>query len=240
MIDLFSSFKAYPGLVAAISTHDEGSMRVADYPAVPEIYLENRARALASRGILPGETAALRLAHTPFVHVATREDAGKVLLDMDGLATKDRGLFLSITVADCLPLFLFDPSTGIIGLLHAGWRGLEGGIVPAGMKALAGLGADPRTMLAGVGPGIGSCHFEAGKKLADFFKAYGATVHRDGKLFLDLKKIARAQLVREGIADAAIEISSECSACLPEKYFSFRRDKPLLVDPMMAVLGLRA
>ena len=71
------------------------------------------------------------------------------------------------------------------------------------------------------------------------FKLYleDALLNKNGKLFLDLKKIAKIQLINLGVKEKNIEISPECTFCLPDKYFSHRRDKFKEIKTMMAVIG---
>ena len=94
--------------------------------------------------------------------------------------------------------------------------------------------------MVGIGPGIGPCHFEVQDDVLERFREFyeEALARRDGKTFLDLKRIARRQLVNLGLKEESIEASPECTFCLEEKYFSARRDKPGKTEAMVAVIGL--
>jgi copper oxidase (laccase) domain-containing protein len=95
-------------------------------------------------------------------------------------------------------------------MLHAGWRGLAAGVIPAGVAALG-----PGPYAAAIGPGIGPCCYEVGDEVR---AAFGTTGRH-----LDLKRVAREQLERAGvetIADAGL-----CTACEAERFFSHRRDR---------------
>ena len=72
------------------------------------------------------------------------------------------------------------------------------------------------------------------------FKSYVPQVllNKGGKTFLDLKKIAETQLINLGIIKANIEIVQECTYCLNNKYYSYRRDRPKLIEPMIAIMGI--
>src|SRR4030042_78331 len=81
---------------------------------------------------------------------------GLVLSGVDGLTTKEKGVLLMIKVADCIPVFLYDPANPAISLIHAGWRGTANGIIAQGIGAMRTyFGTKPKTIQAGIGPGIG-------------------------------------------------------------------------------------
>ncbi len=61
---------------------------------------------------------------------------GLVLSGVDGLTTKEKGVLLMIKVADCIPVFLYDPASPAISLIHAGWRGTANGIIAQGIGAM--------------------------------------------------------------------------------------------------------
>jgi hypothetical protein len=155
--------------------------------------------------------------------------------------TREPDLYLSVTAGDCLPIFLYDPANRISGLLHAGWHGLTIGMVPSAMAQFVAMEGDTRQLRVGIGPAIGACHFEIHPNLAERFEEYPETVEdRDGKLFVDLKGIARTQFANLGVPQEQIEVRPECTYCLEQTYFSNRRDKPKEIEAMMAVIGARA
>ena len=168
-------------------------------------------------------------------------DHGAVIPKTDALITNTSGIFLSITVADCLPVFLFDPKTNSVGLVHAGWRGLAKNIIPLTIQKMADeLKCNPANIRAGVGPSIGGCCFEVEyvpAELNGFLPS--ALQQKNGKKYLNLKAIAERQLEMAGIVPSHIEISGACTFDLSEKYFSRRRDKPEILETMMAVIGIR-
>jgi YfiH family protein len=139
-------------------------------------------------------------------------------------------------VADCFPVYFFDPVSNTVGLAHSGWRGTVGNIAGEMVKAIAAKSAD---VIAGIGPGIQVCHFEIKDDiLSEFVKYPEAIINSEGKFFVDLPKIISRQLIEAGLKSQNIESSGECTFCLKEKYFSFRRDKPKNVEAMVAYIGL--
>jgi copper oxidase (laccase) domain-containing protein len=104
---------------------------------------------------------------------------------------------------------------GGVAMLHAGWRGLAGGILGDGARALAGSGP----LHAAIGPGIGVCCFEVGDEVREAFGAHpGARRGRN----LDLKLIARRELRAAGVE--VVEDCELCTHCEPRLFFSHRRD----------------
>src|SRR4029450_10155868 len=91
---------------------------------------------------------------------------GRALVgEADGLVTTDRGVVLAVLTANCGPVLLADPVAGVVGAVHAGWRGVGAGGVEAGGAAMAELGADPGAMVGLVGPAVGGCCYEVGPEV---------------------------------------------------------------------------
>ncbi len=142
-----------------------------------------------------------------------------------------------VRVADCVPVLVGDVGVGSVAAIHAGWRGVVLGVVPAALAALAALasedgeGASGTTsrLVAAIGPSIGPCCFEVGDDVAAQIAAAcpGARViaRRSGeKALIDLRAAVRAQLVAAGLADADIDDVAGCTKCDSARFFSFRRD----------------
>jgi YfiH family protein len=139
--------------------------------------------------------------------------------EADGHATALAGVPALVFVADCLPIALATP--GAVAMLHGGWRGLAGGIVEEGVRALREVSGDHGGPLrAAIGPGIGPCCFEVGDEVREAFAQHGAEV-RDGRN-VDLKLVARRRLEEAGAVE--VHDAEVCTACHPELFFSHRRD----------------
>jgi polyphenol oxidase len=143
----------------------------------------------------------------------------------DGLVTAAPGVVLVVLTADCAPVLLADPAAGVVGAVHAGWRGLAAGVVEAGVAALAGLGADPAATVGLVGPAVGGCCYEVGADVraavGDRYPAALATT-RDGRPSLDPAAAAAAALAAAGLGE--VRVAGECTYDLAERFFSHRRD----------------
>lgn len=136
----------------------------------------------------------------------------------DGVFGNSPQNVFSVLTADCVPILLYH-ADGIVGTLHAGWRGLYDGIIPTALSRL------PQQIYAALGPAIGSCCYEVGEDLATKFeqKFGDAIVVRSGeKPRLDLVQIAILQLLESGVEQ--MEAAHLCTACHPDLFFSYRRD----------------
>jgi polyphenol oxidase len=124
---------------------------------------------------------------------------------------------VGVRVADCVPVLVASTNTAAVAAIHAGWRGVVAGIVPAGVELLGG-GA----LIAAIGPCIGACCFEVGADVGD---RIGFVTRRAGeKAYVDLRAAVRAQLRALGLADDAIEDVPGCTKHEPDRFHSFRRD----------------
>src|SRR3546814_11031217 len=79
-----------------------------------------------------------------------REDAPKA----DAMVTRELGLALGILTADCVPVLFAEAEAGVVGAAHAGWKGALTGVIEATVAAMTALGAEPRRIVAGIGPAI--------------------------------------------------------------------------------------
>jgi YfiH family protein len=142
-----------------------------------------------------------------------------VLEAADGQATALEAVAAVVLTADCLPVALF--SAAAVAIVHAGWRGLAGGILAEGVRALRELGADGE-LHAAIGPGAGACCYETGAEVHAALAAYGPRA-RSGE-HADLKHVARRQLRDAGVG--AVHDVGLCTICAaPGLFFSHRRDR---------------
>jgi len=139
------------------------------------------------------------------------------------------GLLLGIETADCLPVLLVDPRRRSVAAAHAGWRGTAAGVVHRAALALVESGSHPVDLEAALGPGIGPCCYEVGDELRAAFGPGGEAFFRTGprgRAHLDLRAANQVQLEQAGLDPARIHHVAECTACTPNRYYSFRRDGP--------------
>ena len=149
-------------------------------------------------------------------------DPAERLPGADAIVTAAIGTPVAVLTADCLPIALAAPSTRLLAVVHAGWRGLAAGIVS---RAVTRLG-DAAGIVAAIGPAIGPDHYEVGDDVAEAVAASspdGArTDRRNGRLFLDLAGTAEATLRHLGVRE--VEVAGICTACERDRYFSHRAE----------------
>ncbi|MCA9400837.1 MAG: polyphenol oxidase family protein [Candidatus Omnitrophica bacterium] len=146
-----------------------------------------------------------------------------LVVEGDGLITSLRHRPLMVRTADCLPVFIYHPKKRVIGLLHAGWKGVRAGIL---LKALhlfeCEFQADAAESHIYIGPSIRKCCYEVGDEFKNYFPQY---ILQSGRsLFLDLAGAAADQLSQTGVSQNHIQISPCCSCCHPRCH-SYRRDR---------------
>lgn len=147
----------------------------------------------------------------------------------DAAVTTRRGRPLAIMTADCLPVVLSDESGTVLGVAHAGWRGLAAGVLENTLDELRRRAPDAHGWRAWIGPGIGPRAFQVGAEVREAFLDRDAALAEcflfqpgSGRWLADLAGLARARLSRAGIG--RVEESGECTWTRADRYFSHRRD----------------
>lgn len=136
---------------------------------------------------------------------------------------------LYMRFADCVPILLYDPVRGVVGVAHAGWLGTVRGAVRSAVTAMVDTyGSKPADILAAIGPSIGVDHYEVGQDVVgQVQRAFGAGAarlidSRDGKTYLDLWAANRMQLAQTGVEQ--VEVAGLCTACHLQDWFSHRAE----------------
>jgi polyphenol oxidase len=221
------------GLRAGISLRAAGDMDPAKEAALP-----HRARLFGRLGIKPARVLRVRQIHSRTVVAA--EDpamARRAWPEADGMAAAAGRAVLSITVADCLPVFLTDLRTGAFALVHSGWKGTG---IAAEAVALMGrsYGSRPEDITAALGPCIGPCCYAVPEdRYRLFLEAFGpraALRGVDGAYRIDLRGANAVLLERAGVN--AVFAAGDCTCCGPA-FGSFRREGPSFTR-MLALIGI--
>jgi polyphenol oxidase len=194
-----------------------------DEPANVAINRRRAVEAVGGRG--EDATMAWQVHGTHVREVTARPSTGRFLEPgrepfpkSDGLVTSVAERPMTLLTADCLPIAIAAQDGSRLALLHAGWRGLEAGIVEEGAHAVAA------SAVGAVGPGAGPCCYEVRDDVAGPLRErFGEDVVRDGRA--DLWLCAERALRSAGIAEVAV--AGECTICSPDRYFSHRRDRGL-------------
>jgi YfiH family protein len=186
----------------------------------PERVVENRRRLHAEAGADPEAATMAWQVHGARVLEADGRGVvtpGTVFEQGDGIWTEAPGRALGLLTADCYPVVLARRNEQPrLVVLHVGWRGLVGGILEEGVRAVEG------TARAVVGPGIGPCCYEVGDEVAEPFRA------RFGDEVLHGRNLDLAEAVERGLREAGVEDverTGHCTSCEPDLFFSHRRDR---------------
>ena len=152
-------------------------------------------------------------------------DAVRFVPGCDALLTRAVGTVLLMRSADCLPIVFADPSRGVVGIAHAGWRGLAaslpGRVVAAFRRTYH---TESRELHVAIGPAIRSCCYEVGP---EFHARFTPFVHeRGGRRTCDLIGVALDQLRRCGVRPDRVTDTQHCTSCEPQHWFSLRREGP--------------
>lgn len=174
---------------------------------------------------LPAEPAWLTQIHG--IEVLELEEAPAATPVADGAVSSEPGVVLCILTADCLPILLADQAGDRIGALHAGWRGLAGGIVEAGVGTMK---RPPHRLHAYLGPGIGAAAYEVGDDVREaFLQRLMAAQHYfaptpQGRWLADMYGLARLFLCESGLAAENIHGGGFCTFGEAKRFFSYRRE----------------
>jgi len=219
-----------PGRVVAGFTTREGGVSKGPFGSLncgtgtgddPESVRENRCRVFRHAGVDERHVAAMGQVHGTAVSVV---ESGGVFGETDGLLTVRAGILLTVLVADCIPLLLYDPVNEAAGIIHCGWRPITGGIAAGALDLMKrSFSTGSADVLAVMGPSAGPCCYRIGADVADRLDA-GSVIGRDGALYGDLRAELHGRLTGAGIAAGNIEYIDHCTVCKESRYFSYRRD----------------
>jgi polyphenol oxidase len=230
-------FEKYPQVIAGLSERSDGSMIWWNRLPVDETIRKNRENFFEKISINPSQVVAGGIVYGTNVALVTEAEAGKYLLNIDALVTNNPNIFLSVTAADCLPVYFCDSATESFGIAHASWHGLIGGILENVVKKMQeSFRSRPENIQVIIGPHIKSCHYEVGPEVVAKFAPQNIE-ERGGRLFADLGAEAVERLRNSGVSD--IVNSQECTYDNSEKFYSARRDKSEPLQGMAAYIGLR-
>jgi YfiH family protein len=182
-------------------------------------------------GVHDGRIITMRQVHGDGLIEVTEKKA-KEVGEADGMVTREPGAYLGVLTADCVPILLVAPQRKVVAAVHAGWRGTLAGI-GAKMVRLFGekYGLAASDIEAALGPSIGACCYEIQADVARPLLAQWGVLaessleQRNGKRFVDLRRLNRSILEKAGIAAAAIFEIGPCTSCAADEFFSYRRER---------------
>ncbi|PBC99680.1 conserved hypothetical protein [Streptomyces sp. OV198] len=191
----------------------------------PDAVRTNRELAAKSLGLDPALVVWMNQVHGPDVAVVDGPWLSAEIPSVDAIVTARRGLALAVLTADCTPVLLADPVAGIAAAAHAGRPGMVAGVVPAAVRAMVELGAEPERIVARTGPAVcGRCYEVPDEMRAEVAAiepaAYAETSW--GTPAVDVTAGVHAQLERLGVCDRA---QSPVCTLESDDHFSYRRDR---------------
>ena len=196
-----------------------------DWPAPPRVRALVTTRDLgdmageagrhALRAQLPAEPQWLRQVHGNLV--SNDKDP---LAIADAAVTRKRDTPRTVMIADCMPVFFADDEASVVGVAHAGWRGLAAGVLEATVDAMR---VPPGTLMAWLGPAIGPKAYEVGEDVRNAFDERHFLANRPGHWLLDLYGVARARLAQRGVR--RVFGGGLCTYTDSQRFFSYRRDR---------------
>ncbi|WP_431992269.1 peptidoglycan editing factor PgeF [Streptomyces albogriseolus] len=191
----------------------------------PENVRANRELAAKALGVDPARVVWMNQVHGADAVVVDEPWGDRPVPEVDAIVTARRGLALAVLTADCVPVLLADPVAGVVAAAHAGRPGLVAGVVPAAVRAMTGLGADPARIVARTGPAVcGRCYEVPEQMRADVAAVEPAAYAETGwgTPAVDVVAGVHAQLERLGVDGAG-----RSPVCTRESddHFSYRRDR---------------
>ncbi len=221
-------------VLKGFSEKGDGSMYLPPVNALPE-NIANRKQYFEMNGLSGKKIVIANLVHGTNVEKVGVSSEYFIPVT-DALVTKESGIILTLTGADCFPVYFEDKTTGVIGIAHCGWRGIVGGIIGKTIASVIEIGGKAENIVLTIGPGICTKHFEIKEDVLSYFLPYTEFIQRDKDIRVDLKGIIRKQASEADVLSENIIDTDECTYCLPEKYFSYRRDKPEHLEAQIAFI----
>ena len=227
------------------------SFAVGDDPALVR---ENRRRAAAALGAGLADLVFAAQVHGGHAQIVTAADRGRGALagtgpvgPADALVTTEPGLVLTILVADCVPVVLYDATAHVLACVHAGWRGTVARVTAAAVAAMGSLGSRPEQVIAGIGPAIGADRYQVGEDVAGAIRVALGPDAEDllaadgpGRWRLDLPAANQRVLLAAGVPSAQIHQAGLATGPDPGLFYSHRAGSPCGRFALLARLRPRA
>ena len=176
---------------------------------------------LMKRYSLPSEPKWIKQTHSNICH---RVEKSHSIIEADASYTEQKGVVCAILTADCLPIFVSNKQGSFVGVAHAGWRGIVGGVIESLLKVTNANGKD---LMVHLGPAISVSSFEVGAEVRDqyidknksFLNCFEVSTE---KIYLDLYKAAKVVLNESGVV--SVSGGGYCTYRDRKEFFSYRRD----------------
>lgn len=217
----FSSLVQYGNLVHGFSNRAFGSFK-------HEEVQKNVANFASALGIPSKQIVFMDQVHGNTVTVVNNFPPSSFIKDTDGMVTSKADCYLCVRTADCVPLLAFDPTKGVCGVAHAGWKGVLANIPLTLIEAMKDVGADIANVRIGIGPSIRVCCYAIDEhRASQFISAFPRLadtilVEKGGKMYLNLQQLVTNELITAGVIATHIEDSEICTYDASSDFFSYR------------------
>ncbi|MFA0047545.1 peptidoglycan editing factor PgeF [Vibrio sp. 10N.261.51.F11] len=205
---------AYQGLNLGTHVGDDASL------------VENNRAWLKQHANMPAAPVWLHQTHSTDVVTLLHPTAD--ILDADGAFTTAKDVVCSAMTADCLPVILTDTKGTQVAAVHAGWRGLAGGILENAVAKFSNLGSENK-IIAWLGPAIGKQAFEVGDDVLEAFVSFDSQAKlafeakaEPGKWLANMSQLATQRLNKVGVT--SVTDSNLCTFADADTFYSYRRD----------------
>lgn len=237
----------FSNLIYATSTRESGSIKING-----KFNKENLLRFKSKLSVEDVPLVLMKQVHGKDIALVT-DSRQEVIENVDGVVTNKKGIMFGVVTADCLPIAFYDPKKQIIGVVHAGYKGILKGILEEVVSSIEQLGGLTSNILVSIGPSIGICCYDVDKeRVRSFSKAFphsndislpagkvGYYSSHTDRFFLNLKRIALLKFLELGLLENNMRVSPLCTKCNLEKYFSFRGDSKETYGEFMTMIGMR-
>ena len=200
----------------------------------------NRARFLDAVGMTGWPLLKLKQTHSNIVHDFRDTWAASQPVEGDGAITALGGAALGIQTADCVPILIADKNARVIAAVHAGWRGIASRITENSVRQMTqAYGVAPEDLTAVIGPHNAVCCYEVGEEVVAAVNDSAAILRKPewAKPHLDQGLANKRQLSEAGIPEAQIFVSTLCTQCRPDLFYSYRREGER-TGRMLSVIGI--
>lgn len=230
----FESFKKYKNIVHFITTKEGwvNGNRPRFTGDSEDIYAGFRHELAVSCEAEESSFVFPRQTHSDRIAVVNSENFANTIDDSDALITSEKGLFICVQTADCVPVLLFDPVKKVIAAVHAGWKGTISKIAGKTVaKMTETFGCNPADIVAGIGPSIHMHAYEVGPEVVEAVEANFSNSPallkpsmNNGHAYFDLWEANQTVLLEAGIREENIEVIGLCSFEQADLFYSARRD----------------
>lgn len=160
----------------------------------------------------------------------------------DALVTHAKNVYLGVNTADCVPVFIYEPTAKLIAVIHVGWRGALSTIVEKTINVLKSMDANVQRIRVAIGVHIGGCCYEVDTARAIQFKEImdtnTAVFQIESRWYVDLGQAVRRQLLDAGILPKFIDAPIACTSCQNDIFFSYRKDVLQKSSRMLGIIGI--